>query len=383
MITKNTADTLRKSKLSFKEHIINISDLKAVRTNAYRSDRTAGNKKNLLATGIDIDGDVKLTSDRFWNSFAAKVGVGTNIFNLFSHSEVLNRVKENKKFTADGDVRVVEDVKNNRLLAITDPQKPCVEYDSILDLIDNRDGYSVNYNNGIITSSHRLENAIDLKIGPDDFSQRIVVETPIDGYGLPNIYLGLLRMVCTNGVIAMGKAFKSSVKLSKKKNRPEESNIQFMLDRMFDSFSNDEGYDALVRRLDVARSSPLSVNEAYKIGSEISKFAKSKDGNNFSSVELSEFYQLTGDMYKKYGIVNLDQLSNKQKALLSTDATVMDAINFVTEITTHRINHLNQSHVAIARRLHGIIGSLISKPYDLENSEDPVDVFPAFYFSDN
>ena len=36
---------------------------------------------------------------------------------------------------------------------------------------------------------------------------------------------------------------------------------EFSLERMFDSFSNDEGFDALIRRLATARASMLSVRE--------------------------------------------------------------------------------------------------------------------------
>ena len=50
--------------------------------------------------------------------------------------------------------------------------------------------------------------------GGEDHKQRIAVHTPIDGYGSPAVYLALLRQVCSNGMVAMSKAFKTSLNIA-------------------------------------------------------------------------------------------------------------------------------------------------------------------------
>ncbi|MHA2264031.1 MAG: DUF932 domain-containing protein [Candidatus Thorarchaeota archaeon] len=370
----------------FKEHYVHLNDLKARRTEDYKSNRSAGNSKNLCkGTAIEFDGGTYFPSQRFWNSFCSKVGMGTNIFNLFDHSEVLSRVVERNKFSNTGNVRIIEDCKNHELLAITDPTKPVVNWRSVLSLIDRKGGYDVRYDNGIITSMHSLSSDLDVKVGGEDHKQRISVHTPIDGYGSPAVYLALLRQVCSNGMVAMSKAFKTSINIGKK---DTSTDIEFSLERMFDSFSNDEGFDALIRRLDAARASRLSVREFEQAQRFMARLVPPKDENNplRISEELRKFSNMAGSLHLKYGLSHLQQMTDKQMSLLETDMTVYEAINYLTEVTTHRLSPENSTHNNINRSVQGWVGSLIAKPYDLENTIDQCDVKSEFrdvYFADS
>jgi hypothetical protein len=384
--SKHTVKDLLSSGLSFKEHYVHLNDLKAVKTKEYKVNRGAGNISNLLSTAIEFDGSLYAPTQRFWTSFCAKVGVGTNVFNLFEHGEVLNRVVERNKFSATGNVRIIEDCQNKRLLAITDPTKPVINWRGILGLINRKGGYSVSYSDGIITSMHCLSNDLDVKVGSEDHKQRISVHTPIDGYGSPAIYLALMREVCKNGMIAMGKAFKTSIKIGKK---DTSSDIEYSMERTYDSFSNDEGYDALIRRLDTARGSALSVREYEHARRILSCFTPAKDKNGEDlkcSPELNTFKDLAGSLHQKYGLSHLQQMTDKQMALLETDMTVYEAINFMTEVATHRLDPHNAKHVGLSKRIHGWVGTLVSNSYDLENTIDPEDIqaeFKDVYFKDS
>lgn len=370
--------TLLDSGVKFREHYVHLNDLKARKTDDYKKNRSAGNVNNLTrGTAIEIEGNAYYPSQRFWSSFCSKVGIGTNVFNLFSHDEVLNRVVRENKFSASGNVRIVEDCKNNELLAITDPTKPVVNWRSLLNLIDRKGGYDINYANGIITSTHSLANDLDIKVGSEDHKQRIAVHTPIDGYGSPAVYLALLRQVCSNGMIAMSKAFKTSINIGKK---DTSTDIEFSLERMFDSYSNDEGFDALIRRLDAARASMLSVREFEQAQRQLARLVPPKDEENplRISPELRQFSSMAGNLHLKYGLAHLQQMTEKQMSLLETDMTVYEAINYLTEVTTHRLNPDSSTHSDINFKLQGWIGTMVSKPYDLEGTVSPEDVKSEF-----
>lgn len=372
--------------VDFKEHYVHLSDMVARPTDKYKNNQGRGSTKNLLNTAIEFNGGTYFPSQRFWNSFCAKVGVGTNVFNLFTHDEVYNRVVRENKFSATGNVRILEDTKTNNLLAITDPAKPIINWQNLLNLINQKDGYDVAYNNGIVTSMHSLSTDLPVKVGGEDFNQRIAVHTPIDGYGSPSVYLALLRQVCANGMVAMSKAFKTTVNIGKK---DSSSDIEYSLERMFDSFSNDEGFDALIRRLDAARRAKLSVREfenAQRIIASIPCKDRKEDGDLKISPELRRFSNMAGSLHAKYGLSHLQQMTEKQMSLLETDMSIYEAINFITEVTTHRLNMSNSKHGNIAMKLNGWVGSLISRPFDLEGTidEDKVkDEFQDLYFSDS
>ena len=366
---KNDVKALLTSGVRFKEHYVHLADMVARRTDSYDKSRGAGSSKNLLNTAIDFSGESFFPSQRFWNSFCSKVGVGTNVFNLFNQEEVFNRVVDENKFSTSGNVRVIEDVKEKRLLAITNPTKPMIDWRGLLRLIDRKGGYDVRYDDGIITSMHSLGTDLPVKIGAEDHNQRIAVQVPIDGYGSPAVYLALLRLVCDNGMVAMSKAFKTSINVGKK---DKSDDIEFSLERMFDSYSNDEGFDALIRRMDAARHSHLSVREFEQASRYLARITPPKDSE--TSLKISEehrkFNSMAGSLHAKYGLSHLQQMSDKQMSLLETDMTVYEAINYLSEVTTHRLNAQSSRHTDITTSINGWIGSLIAKPYDLEGTID-------------
>lgn len=380
---KNRVKDLIQNGVRFQEHYVHLNDMVARPTDRYKTERGAGSKNNLLNTAIEFNGGTYTPTKRFWGSFCAKVGVGTNVFNLFRHDEVFNRVTQESKFSATGNVRIIEDCKEKRLLAITDPGKPVVNWRNVLALVDRKGGYDVRYDDGVISSMHTLNYDCPVKVGAEDFSQRICVQTPIDGYGGPAVFLALLRQICSNGMVAMSKAFKTSINIGKK---DTSSDVEFSLERMFDSFSNDEGFDALIRRLDVARRSHLSVREFEHGQRLLARITPPKgDANPLRiSEEHRRFNAMAGSLHLKYGLSHLQQMSDKQMSLLETDMTVYEAINYMTEVTTHRLNHISPSHNSIAMAINGWVGNLISKPFDLENTIDASQVkseFKDLYFA--
>jgi len=382
VMKENRVSDLLKSGVRFKEHFLHLEDMIARPTAKYDKKYGRGSKKNLANTAIEFNGGTFFPSQRFWTSFCAKVGVGTNIFNLFSQAEVLNRTVMNSHFSESGNVRVIEDCQSHQLLAITEPTKPVVDWASVLKLVDRKGGYDVRYKDGIISAMHSLESDLDVKVGAEDFKQRISVHIPIDGYGAPAVYLALMRQVCSNGMVAMSKAFKTSINVGKK---DSSCDVEFALERMYDSYSNDEGFDALIRRLETARRSKLSVREFEHAQRFLARIPAPKDDISPLKIskELRKFSNMAGNLHSKYGLASLQQMSDKQMSLLETDMTVYEAVNFMTEVTSHRLDPRRKIDNTVIEGIQGWVGSLVSKSYDLENVIDLSDAkseFTELYF---
>lgn len=349
-------------------------------------------------------------SERFWTSLFSRFHINKAFFKYYEYTEVFERIAQveasdrirvcvERRQTDNGDV--------NRLLAVTNPKSVIVPHDDLMMMLENSMHDGITYNDGIIESTHRPRvGATEFSIVGDIFMNRFVMTTPVDGYGLPNVYLSLLRQVCSNGVVAMSKAFRSSVALGK-----GDDNIAFALTRVLDQFSNDEGYAALRHRLEAAGNSWASVYEAtqlYKLlvrlhnqhdvdGSPVlsrtgantpnSPYVRKLLLNDDLSTPMGEsedvvgspiitaYHSMTGDTSRLYGLANLDALSNKRQRTLPVNCTVYDMINFATEVATHHaLPHAS-------RILQGWGGNTISAEYDMEGTCEKFKNFADFHIN--
>lgn len=381
----STASDLIKSGMHFETHYMYPDQISIIRV-PFQND-----KMETLIQFKDRDGKERtvIASERFWRSLASKVGFAESIFKLFTQEEVWERIKESRLLTnddrdsgTDGRLRLVVDTRTNGALALTSADKGYVNYEKYLGMADEHGGEDFRYSDGIITSVHDCTGSCPvLKVVDEDFRPRIYVETPIDGYGHPNVYLGMLREVCVNGIVAMSTAFRTEVNASQRVHDDGTNPIMFTLDRMFETFSNDEGFDALARRLEKARTTPLSLAEASRF-MRILQTHRSK----FDPEEIQHFEQLMGDFCHAYGIVDPKQLSKKKMAMLPTAATVYDTINFFTEIVTHHTKGTNRNDVRFTRVAQAEIGRMLGNTsgFDLEDTDDESFAgkeYPAFYMN--
>lgn len=378
-IKDQNIQSLRDDGIRFKEHYVNLGKMIARPTDNYKAEHGAGSTKNLLNTAIEFNDNIYFPTARFWTSLCAKVGVSPSVFNLFDHSEVFDRCVALDKVSATGRIRVVEDVKHKTLLAISDPAKEIIHWDNAMNLLAAKDARGVSYDgSGVITSTHALPNEVPFMIGGEKFGQRITVRTPIDGYGSPSIYLALLRAVCANGLVAMCKAFKTVVKTGKKARGGKHDPIEFALERMFDSFSNDEGFDALARRIEAARSAKMSVREFHN-AQKILCSLKNNDPNavgidKLIRPEVRLFSRHAGDLHSKYGLAHLQEMTDRQMGLLPTDMSLYEAFNFLTEVATHKLNLKDKVEASTATRIQGWIGQKLTRSFDLEGTVDAEDI---------
>lgn len=393
-----TLNTDNKSTTKFDYTMLAVSDLKV---------ETSENAKTGRVTvdNVIVQDEPIKPSGRFWTSLYARYGFNGSIFKYFTHAEVFERIAEKE---ANDRMRLcIERTDNgsgtpvNRLLAVSNPNRPLVVHDELQDLLGRNNAENISYSDGIVESTHMPRiggNTFD--ISGDEFSNRFVMSTPIDGYGAPNIYLSLLRLICQNGMVGMSKVFRSSLTLGK-----GEDDVSPTLIRALDGFNSDDGYAALRQRMEAASNSWASVYESQKLygllvrlygknlvsdlggttpgGAKMINDLVNRPEDGFGEQQEAEeqvgsqmligFHRMTGDVSQLYGLANIDALSQKRQRTLPVKCTVYDLLNFATEAATH------YAKPAGSRDLQAFVGSIISGEYDMENTKDGFSDFADFH----
>ena len=345
--------------------------------------------------GLEVDGEKLQVSGRFWNSLFSRYGINSSIFKYYRYDEVFDRV--NQKSSNDRMRLCIDRTGKEPLaLAVSAPTKPVLPHDHLEHLLADYDGQGIKYNEGIMESTHVPRIGGDgFSLKGDVFNNQFVLQCPIDGYGLPNIYLSMLRQVCSNGMVAMSRAFRSSLSLGK-----NDDDVRPAVIRALEGFNNDEGYAALRQRMNSSTESWASVYEANSFYKMLVKLHNSNmikqevtetdltakkeevpDTDWFASAEMKTplfkaFHRLTGDTSLLYGLASLDALSNKRQRTLPTRSSVYDLINFATEVSTHHAT------VEGARRIGGWVGELITNEYDLEGTKQKFADFADFHIAE-
>jgi hypothetical protein len=312
-------------------------------------------------------------TNRFWNSLHLRFGFTSNIFRYFSHAEVFQRISD----TAPNDhIRwCVERSSSgvNRLLAVTNPSAALMAYEDLLELLHRYDITDVRYSDGIVRSRHAPRWSDTFHIGGDGFQNKFVLDTPIDGFGRPSVYLSLLRLVCSNGAVGYSPAFRSELSVGR-----GDDGVLFALTRVLDGFNNEEGFAALRQRFEAATRSWASVYEVNRLYKLLARLhnrgeiksgaavpAHGEDGATRSSSSLFHaFHEMTGDLSRIYGLANLDALSVKRQRTLPTACRVYDVLNFASEVATHHATEMGN------RQVQAFLGDLLSSEYDLEGTVD-------------
>jgi hypothetical protein len=380
--------------IDFDYNILPLSDLQ-VETEI--NNKTGKEKvKHVLVQGEPI-----APSERFWTSLFARYGFNSVFFKYYSHGEVFQRICE-KSSNDKMRLCIERGDQGSRLLAVSHPNKPLVSFPELTDMVGRYGGKGLTYNNGVIESTHepRATQGMDISIGPDKFQHQFLMSCPIDGYGQPNVYLSLLRLICANGMVGYAKTFRSQIALGK-----GEDNVMPQLVRTLEGFGNDEGYAALRQRFESAQSSAASVYEAISLQKMLYKLHVSKGIDDVGGKALPKgtsiadwaakgsanlpyiggddavmqapifrgFEAMTGNPMRLYGIANMDAMSVKRQRTLPVNCTVYDLLNFTTEVATH------YSLPQAARSLNAWVGQTIANEYDMEGTKDKFGDFKDFH----
>lgn len=349
---------------------------------------------------MEIDGEPLAPSKRFWHSLFSRFSFGSSIFRYFDHEEVFDRIKERG---SDSKLRLCverpeegEEPSSSygglggRLVGVSSPNSPMVTYDELQELLGKFGGDRIEYDDGVVSSTHdpSVKNRFD--VGGDLFHSQFVLNCPIDGYGSPHTYLSLLRMICSNGMIGMAPAFRTNISLGR---GSSDADVRHTLGRVLDGFNSDGGFAAMRQRLQSSTSSWLSVREYLGLREQLIKHHSGgqltlderppEEGHEVrrvldrSSREGSPVAQaldgMAGDPSEIYGFANLEGISSKKQQTLPVNCRVYDAINLATEIATH------YSEPAASRALNAWVGQTIKDEYDLEGTQERMPEFKDFH----
>jgi hypothetical protein len=302
---------------------------------------------------MELNGRTVVPTKRFWKSLFLRFGIGDTVFRYFDHAEVFERISQRGRNERVRWCIAENDRGEARLLAVSSPKRPLITHAEVDDLLQRYGGRDVRYHDGVVTSTHTPRGGErPFEIGGDRFQHRFVMETPVDGFSHPKVYLSFLRQVCANGAVGYGRAFRSDVSLGK--------DIGMCISRALDSYDNEEGYAALRQRFESSQTSWASVRECRAMTKLLEKIGLSSGG---SKEHLRRtFHRMTGNLNQLYGLANLDALSNKRQRVLPSRCRVYDLINFASEAATHH------STPGAAQSLQGLIGTMICDEYDLEGT---------------
>jgi hypothetical protein len=351
-----------------------------------------------LVSAVLIDGEELQPTQRFWNSVCSRFNVGPSIYQYFSHPEVFKRVAEVMKNQSkassskrkkdrvrvciqrsqNAEFRATEDLPQwkPQALAISFLDKAMIFDDQLKNVLATEPPTRIQYDEGVITTQHKLRRAIEFDVGGDMHTTMIHMETPIDGYGTPNVYLAFLRHACMNGAVALSKVFRSGVTLGKGDNAP------FALQRALESFSSEDGFMTIKRRLESAQKSQSSVFEARKLAKLIWELSDIEFSDNYLDSRdvqleigsersyglrdqlLDRLAEKTGDLRALYGVAQIDSVSEKRQRALPTQCRVYELLNLASEVATYQVV------TSSARKFHAYFGDMISKEFDIEGSEE-------------
>lgn len=340
---------------------------------------------------VKVSGKEFSPTGRFFDSLCSRFGLSTSIYTYFSPEEVFKRVSDKLRSSKKRDqdiVRVAIQIDETpcfgrrdkegkpvawrpHLLAATTPSKSMLFDTEIKNILAKEEPDSILYRGGVVVSFHKVQRGMDFEVGLDKFSTHLTLESPIDGYGQPNMYLSMRRTACFNSIIAYAKAFRTSIILGKK------DAGQFTVERTLEAFNNEDGFATLKQRLESAQGSQASAYEAVKLAElfwrmdwsafrpeYLNRLGKEwKETLGGPRMRLMDLLRnRTGDLRKKYGVAQLKSLSDKRLRSLPTECRVSDIVNLATETATYMLMP------AASRVVQGFVGELLSKEYDLEGS---------------
>jgi hypothetical protein len=333
---------------------------------------------------ILLGGEPVRPSTRFWTSLQVRFGFSANIFKFFSHEEVFARISQ---VASNDRIRwCVErgDDGTGTVLAVTNPGSALIRHDDAMGLLRQYQAENITYDAGFVRSTHSPRVGGSFHIAGEHFRNKFIIDTPVDGFGRPSVYLSLLRLVCSNGAVGYSKAFRSELNVGR-----GHDGVHFALIRVLDGFNNEEGFAALRQRFESAATSWASVNEVNKLYKTLVRLhhrgevrgnaplpAAGGDGAEQMVGGLSllrAFTSLSGDLSQLYGLANLDALSVKRQRTLPTKAKVYDLLNFASEVATHHASPAGN------RTLQAFVGDLISNEYDLEGTGDQLADWKDFF----
>jgi len=331
---------------------------------------------------LEVDGTQFLIGDRFRNSILGHIGQGNSIFNLFEIDEVMNRFRD--KVPTREAVSVTLDLEGRNALGVVQNGKPIAAATEIADLTLSQ-GASFRYFGGRILAEHTPGNEFEAQarlIGGEVHNLKYYHDCPLDGYGNPSFFIGLIRQICSNGAVAMAPAFRKSLNLPdprKIKGGNDAPSVIGTIERALRNFSiGEEASSGLIERIEAAGKTPASVREFRNM---LRTFERILDPSSPGCSETSRMrirYAMDGikdAIINDLDVTSLSVFDDKPASRIPTPYNVYDLINMATEAVSH-FDLFNDTV------MHGAVGRLLVESYDLEGLDLPVPDCTPFFFLD-
>lgn len=313
---------------------------------------------------VDLDGEHCRVSTRFWKSIFARYRFGASTFRYFYPEEVFRRICE---VSSNDTLRVVVERRPGAAplaLAVSRPQDRLVSIADIRELALSHGATHVGYSTGVVDCTFTPRSGEQaLAIGADAFANRFTLDVPVDGFGNACIHVALLRLICTNGLVAHHRAFASEV--------PASANPRHTLRRAIECFDHGDGFTALRERFLSAQSSWASVREAHGLAKILVRMTRLDPRAKSRAVD--GFDRLTGRIKEFYGLTNIDTLPVRRQRLLPVQCRVYDLLNFAGEVATHMARDEE------ARALQSWIGGTLADEFDLEGTAGQIPEFTDLF----
>lgn len=296
---------------------------------------------------LELDGEQYEVSQRFLSSFARKLRFSSNIFNYFSPEEVFGRVSERNP---DVRFRLTLDHEENTALGVVDENTQILPAHVACNIFaEDPRLLSLDYASGIFEAKFSLQRQFTIE-KDSTYNEELYLQYPVDGVGTPCFYLAVLRQVCSNGQVALVPGFRTDIVINDYSGNH--------LARLLRSYTNENGFDLLEKRIKVAQKTEASVNELLRID----KLLGSHIPSTGLRMQLQErLMEMAGDPCTRYTTTSLGNIAPKRRPLLPAGCSVNDLFTFCTELTTHHAAILDNQEP-----FNKEIGQMMCQDYDLE-----------------
>ena len=315
------------------------------------------------AWSLNYLGENFRTSNRFISTLAKKLKFSSNIFKYFSPSEVLERVGEQNP---DCHFMVTFDHHAKQILGLVDEGKKFLPPSIVCDVFASDPRVrSISYDRGIWSAELHSDEVFNIPRSGDYF-RRFKICYPVDGVGMPCIYLSMMRQICGNGSTAQVAEFRTDIEIN------DKSGLH--LSRLLASFNNQYGFSALEERLGIAQSTVASMNELLEIDELLQNHVPDKHAYRQLHNRLDE---IAGEPCFQYGTTSLNNIPAKKRSLLPVSCSVNDLLNFCSELTSHHGNLLNNPV-----SFDVAAGKILAHEFDLEGMYSSKNNSPDFFLKD-
>lgn len=308
-------------------------------------------------SGIRIGHDAYFVKKRFMKTMMAIFGFAESLFQYFSPEELFARIIERRKETS---LRLCIDRKLMQVNGVTEPKEEVLPMSNVCDIVrEDPRLTAIRYDpdNALMESTLELDDEWEI---PQDskYRNQLHFSYSVDQCRTPTIALGLVRMVCTNGMIARRKCFETDLVI--------EKNHGHHLKQLLRSFNNRNGFDALRERMMIAQNTKASLNELLGVINTL----KTHIEEPVPFVE--RLHEIAGHPEERYGQARLDEIRARHRRELPVQASVMDLVNVLTEAATHFVPDKNLPICAYAT-------NMLAGEFDLEELAENKHSAKPFY----